>query len=253
MSDYNSSLPVRSEADGTDERLHAKIVDGTTPSQRATVDTDGNLHIENHANNPAGTDTVLKVSEQGSPNTDGFYNVSNNSIPSSSALVAHTRAASPASTDQIQRITAITSSTVHALDISLHDELGNAYSESNPLHVTFSEDGTSVNDYNTSAALAAAGTSNHDYTVTAGKTLHLSQIYASASGKLKIEVQIESGVATNVFASKFVGFNSTAETNILIPVGENIFIAAGVRVRIIRTNKDKQAEDVYSTISGHEV
>ena len=113
--------------------------------------------------------------------------------------------------------------------------------------------GDEINNFLLSAAVAAGASANHDYTVTAGKTLLLKQVWASASGKMKIEVQIETGAGTNVFNTRFVGFNSTANPNIEIPVKSVISVAAGVRVRVIRTNKDNQAQDLYSTISGNEI
>lgn len=127
-------------------------------------------------------------------------------------------------------------------------------SATNPIPVVLSVDntGTEINDYNTASAIAGGATSNHDYTVTAGKTLRLTQIEASASGKMKIEVQIETGVATNVFNTRFVQFSSTAETNMSISLRAPISVAAGVRVRIIRTNRDNQSQDLYSTICGQE-
>lgn len=254
MADYNSGLPVRTEADGTDERLHVKVVDGATPSQRMTVDTDLNAHVEMHGNDPAGVDRVVRTSEQGALTPDGVYDVANNTKPGNVGLVVHTRAASPGDAQQVIRQTGIDAGTVNAADVALFDENGVPFSASNPLPVTsVDSEGTEVNNYNTAAAVAANATSNHDYTVTVATTLKLSQIWASASGKLKIEVQIETGVATGVFNTRFVGFNSTANTNIQIPIGENISVAAGVRVRVIRTNKDNQPQDVYSTISGHEI
>lgn len=255
MSDYNSGLPIRSEADSTDERVHVKIVDGTNPAvNQVRVDSDNNLHTESHGNDPAGTDRVMRTSEQGHVSIDGLYHASNNTDPSNMGLVAHTRATSPADSDQTKRLTAITSSTVHALDIALHDESGANYSDTNPLPVTVVDnEGTEVNDYSTAAAVAAAATSNHDYTVTAGKTLKLTQVEATASGKAKIEVQVESGVASGVFATKWVMFNSTAETNMSLKIQEPVTVLAGVRVRVIRTNKDNQAQDLYSTVSGHEI
>lgn len=136
----------------------------------------------------------------------------------------------------------------------LKDEAGNPFTSANPLPVVMLEsEGVEINDYSTTATVAGGANSNHDYTVTAAKTLQLTQIEAAASGKMKIEVQIESGVGTNTFATKFVKFNSTADTNISITLKEPIAVAAGVRVRVIRTNRDNQAQDVYSTISGHEV
>lgn len=128
-------------------------------------------------------------------------------------------------------------------------------SPSNPVPVTISIDspGSEIDAYNTASAVAAGATSNHDYTVTAGKTLLLSQIEASASGKMKIEVQIETGVASGVFTTRFVQFNSTSNPNMSLKIGPVIAVAAGVRVRVIRTNKDLLAQDVYSTICGQEI
>jgi hypothetical protein len=132
---------------------------------------------------------------------------------------------------------------------------GAAVSATNPVPVTISTTvaGTPIQNYNTASSLAVGATSNHDYTVTAAKTFNFQRIWASASGKLKVEVQIETGAATGVFNTRFVGFNSTGTPNIDITVVSEVPVAAGVRVRVIRTNKDVLAQDVYSTIEGTEV
>lgn len=255
MADYASGLPVRTEADGADERLHVKVVDGTTPAQRMIVDTDGNAHAEMHGNDPAGTDRVVRTSELGALTPDGVYDVADNTKPGNIGLIASSRDAAPSDTTQTERLTSVTDGggTVKALDISLHDEDGEAYTAANPLPVTISEsEGTEVNDYNTAAAVAAAATSNHDYTVTALNTLTFTQFSASASGKCKIVVSVETAVASGVFTPKFVMFNSTANPNMDKTLREPMTVAAGVRVRIARTNLDNQAQDLYSTISGHE-
>lgn len=137
----------------------------------------------------------------------------------------------------------------------LFDEAGVAYSAANPLPVSISADisGDEINNYNTAAAVAGGASSNHDYTVSAAKTLLLKQIEASGSGKMKIEVQIETAAASGVFNTRFVQFNSTAQTNMSIHLEAPISVATGVRVRVIRTNRDNQAQDLYSTISGFEV
>jgi hypothetical protein len=255
MSDYNSGLPVRTEADGTDERLHVKIVDGTNPAvNQVTVDSDKNLHVEIHGNDPAGTDRVVRTSELGALTPDGVYDATDNTKPGNSGIIASVRDAAPSDSTQTQRITSVTNGTKRLLDISLHDEDGNVFSASNPLPVTsVDSEGVEINDYKTDAAVAVNATANHDYTVTAAKTLKLSQIWASASGKMKVEVQVETAVASNTFVTRFVAFNSTANANIEIPIRENITVAAGVRVRVIRTNKDNQPQDLYTTISGHEI
>ncbi len=121
-----------------------------------------------------------------------------------------------------------------------------------PVTVVSTTAGTSVDDYKDATAIAAGSSDNHDYTVTAGKTLILTQVEGSASGMAKMTVAIETGVATGVFTTKFVQFNSTATPNMLIAPIAPISVAAGVRVRCTMMNRDKAAEDLYSTICGTE-
>jgi hypothetical protein len=78
----------------------------------------------------------------------------------------------------------------------------------------------------------------------------LMQVEASASGKLKIEVQhTTDGLAYSTLA---VAFNSTATPNISIQLKKPFTLAgaASAAIRVIRTNRDNQAQDVYSTIVG---
>lgn len=71
--------------------------------------------------------------------------------------------------------------------------------------VTDSTPGTPINDYDTSAAIAGGASDNHTYTSTGN--FYLTQIEASASGKMKIEVQVNG-------TTRFVQFNSSSEPNI---------------------------------------
>jgi len=124
----------------------------------------------------------------------------------------------------------------------------------NPVPVVMEDSpGTHVNDYKDASAIAAAASDNHDYTVTALKTLHLNQVEASASGKAKMLISVETAVASGVFTTYWVQFNSTANPNMVVKLENPIAVAAGVRVRIIMTNKDNQTQDLYSTISGYEL
>lgn len=109
--------------------------------------------------------------------------------------------------------------------------------------------GSEVLNYNTSAALAAAASSNHDYTTT---NFLLQAVYASASGKMKIQVQVETAAASNVFNTVDVQFNSTASPNMEFALKSAYPVPAGAKVRVIRTNLDNQSQDVYSTIAGIE-
>ncbi len=131
---------------------------------------------------------------------------------------------------------------------------GSVNGPTNPLYVTDSDvTGTSVNSYKDASAIAAGASDSHDYTVTAGKTLYLSQVEASSSGKAKMILQVETGVATGVFNPYFAQFNSSASPSMSIHLEAPIPVAAGVRVRVVMSNRDLLAEDLYSTISGSEI
>lgn len=141
------------------------------------------------------------------------------------------------------------------LGVNINDASGNPFSTLNPLPVTFTVDnaGTEINSYADSTAVAAGSSAQQDYTVSAGKTFLLTQIESSGSGKMKVEIQIETGAATGVFTSKFVQFNSTAAPNCSIILKAPITVLTGVRVRIVKTNKDLLPQDLYATIIGQEV
>lgn len=152
-------------------------------------------------------------------------------------------------------ITSSTAGSTRPLDVALRDSSGSLYTAANPLPVTVTAGvpGTEVNNYNTASAIAAGATSNHTYTITTSKTFKIDKIWASASGKLKIEVQTSPD--GSVFTTKWVAFNSTATPNIDIYLGTFTISDSGTgsAIKIIRTNLDKQAMDVYSTLSGVEV
>lgn len=255
MADQNTALPIRSEADGTDERLHMKIVDGTNPAvNQASVDSDKNLHVELHGDDEGGTDRVVALSESGNVALNGDYDISDNTNPSSSALIAHDRSATHDRTTQNQRPTAVAGAADSVcLDISLHDEAGQPYSINNPMPVSLEEsEGDEIVDYQTSASVAKDASVEHDYTVTALKTFIGDSCWVSASGKIKLQVQVETGVGTDTYTTKFVAFNSTANTNIEVDFRKRIKVAAGVNIRLLITNLDNQTQDVYSTLLGIE-
>lgn len=127
-------------------------------------------------------------------------------------------------------------------------------SNTNPVPVTLeASPGTAVNDYKRAIGIVAGATDNHDYTVTAGKTFFFDQIESTGSGKTRMEVEIETGVATGVFNTRFVQFNSTADPNMHISLNNAIQVAAGVRVRAAMKNADLVSSDLYSTICGYEI
>jgi hypothetical protein len=258
MADQATSLPIRSEADGSDQRLHVKIVDGTNPAvNQVAVDGDKALKILNTGHNPTNSNVTLRLSELGAVTPDGVYDGANNTKPGNVGLIASTRSASPGDATQTMRATAVAgASNVTALDMSLHDASGNPFTVSNPLPVVLSDSsgGTQIFDYKDASAVAAAASDNHDYAVTAGKTLSLKQVIGAASGKAKMVVQASPDGTT--FTTIAVGFNSTANPNIIIPLSEYRLVSGtGAKVRVIMTNLENgtgMAQDLYSTIVGEE-
>ena len=253
MSDQLTSLPIRTETD-IHEKVQVKLIDSTA-TNFANIDADGNVHIKVHGANPAAGDEVLRLSESGNVALDGIYNATTNSNPSSAGLVASVRDAAPSATTQTFRPTGIANGTVHALDISLHDATGAAYSESNPLPVvTTQEPGTPVLDFKDDAAVAATtGTASHDYLVTATKKLKMIRVEATASGRAKFEVRISNDGTT--FDTVGVKFNSTATPNVEFDfVGVAKYITGtGATLRVVKYNLENKPMDIYSTIQGVEV
>jgi hypothetical protein len=146
MADFDSSLPIRSEADGLDQRVHVKMVDYSSPSGlgKQVEVADGNVHTYVNGKDAGGVERLLKLSEGGHVINDGVYDAVTNTDPSNIGLVGHVRGATPADADQTERLTAIVNGTVHALDVALHNSDGSAISSANPMVVNANIDG----DYN---------------------------------------------------------------------------------------------------------
>jgi hypothetical protein len=252
MADYDSALPIRSEADGSDERVHVKICDGTTPTQMATVDSDGNVYVQAHGKRADdAADVTLRLSELGNANTDGVYEADNNSLPSNTGLIACDRAAAPAATDQTLRLTGVqgTTDTTHwSLDVAMHDGDGEGIDDSHPLPikvVSGLSTGTPVFAYEKESAVAKDGTGTHTITPSADTEAKISQISASGSGKIKMEVKW-GPTASEVL--KYVAFNSTAQPNICWTLMEDLVLAETDSLIVTVTNLDNAAQDIYTTI-----
>ena len=264
MADIDSQLPVRSVADGDDERVHVKMVDFDDPSgvDKQVQVSEKKAHIRNHSKDSDGNDQEQLLSQEGHSLTNGDYDVSLNKRPSSNGQILHDRkntAEVPAEADQNKRPTAVAydngvDETVVCADISLHDEIGEPYSKSNPLPVSIEEsEGEEVHEHDESASVVTKNNSDEQtYTVTALKELELEQWGVSGSGYMKGELQIETGVGTGVFTTRDVLFNSTALPSPDRALKRPIKVDAGVIVKIVRTNLDNQAQSMYSFINGLE-
>lgn len=100
-----------------------------------------------------------------------------------------------------------------------------------------------IHNYDTTAAVAADATDNHDYTATGGIFLWKSVIW-SGSGNVKAEMQ-------NNAVTFAVGFlqGRQGDTKQLF-FDPPVEVAATQVARVIRTNRQGAATDVYSTIIG---
>lgn len=249
MADFDSSLPTaitdHTDPDGVDKQVEV--------SEKL-------LHNRTHGEDSDGTKRQLKLSQQGNANTDGDYDASNNKKPSSNAQILHDRAGtgvSPTETSQNLRPTAVEYddgvNTRVCSDVSMHDESGVPYSQSNPLPVSVSEsEGDEIEDYQTASALAKDATVDHDYTVSALKTFLGKGFHLSASGRIKYEVKLETAPASGTYNTKYVGFNSSATPDVDLPLRSILKQVAGANIRVTITNSDAKAMDVYSTLQGIE-
>jgi len=140
----------------------------------------------------------------------------------------------------------------NALPIS-KDNSANA--EANPIYVYNVANvvsGTEVHDYDTAAAIASDATSDHDYAVT-GTTFFLKSVIVAGSGNIKFEVQGGPTAGPTTIAVGFLtGRQGDTQQLFFDPPVEVLPAATGV-VRIIRTNRQGAATDLYSTIIGSDV
>jgi hypothetical protein len=321
MSDFNSSLPVRTEQDGD---VVVKLGDALVPSQQLTVNPDGSVNITDNAGSltvdavdldirdlafatdsvdVSGSDITATVTATDFDIRDLVFatdkvDVSGSAVTVSStdldirdlvfatdkvdvsgsviALDAATLAALESvtvsatdldirdlafATDKVDVSGSDITATVTATDLDIRD-LSSAtdsvaiadaagvplvINSDGSLNVVVQEDiGTETVNFSVATAVAGGATSNHDLVFASASRLY--QVLGSASGKLKVEVQIETGAATGVFSTICVRFNSTANPDCDMTLSKYAVIPAGARVRVIRTNRDVQPQDVYSTI-----
>lgn len=256
MSDYNSSLPIRTQNAGD---AIVKVADATTPGQQLAVNADGSLNITDNSSSITVDATDLDIRDLSSA-SDSILVLQSVHDDLNANVNLQIDNADVANGNPVPVSDAGGSITVDATDLDVRDlthasdsvKIGDgtdflAVNSNGSINVVVSNDipGNEICNYQTSAAVAAAASVNHDYTVTALNTFIGEQVVISGSGKLKAEV-LFNGVA------KFTAFNSTSEPNIIIPLLRTIKAAAGQVIRITITNRDNQAQDLYSTLMGIE-
>jgi hypothetical protein len=314
MSDYNSSLPIRTENAGD---AIVKVADATIPSQQLAVNADGSINVGDNGASLTVDATDLDIRDLDSAqdsvevlqathdNLNANANiqvadtdVSNaNPVPVSDAGGSLTVDATDldirdldSAQDSVEVLQATHdnlnananiqvgdadvgnanpvpvsdaggSVTVDATDLDIRnlsaaqdnvairdaggDEL--AINTDGSINVVLSNDvpGTEICDRKTTASVVANASTNHDYTVTAGKTLTLEGAQAAGSGKIKVQILVNGVI-------KFDDFNSTANPSIKVPMYRMVKATAGQVVRVTITNLDNQPQDLYSTIMGSE-
>ena len=186
MSDYNSSLPVRTEANGD---IVAKLCDGTTNTQILAIDT----------NEKIGISSIVGITSKGQATMENSFPV-------------------------------VLASDQSVLNVNV---VGSTAAE--PIH-----------DFDQADAIGAGNPDTHTYTATGAFKLH--RVFASASGKMKVDVWAGPAGTT---LQKAVGFNSTSNPNVDMVFENEIPVASGHIVEVVRTNLDKASMNMYSYINGY--
>lgn len=186
---------------------------------------------------------------------DAIYDGASNTKPSGSGIIAHTRDAAVDETHQVERITSTPGDDdKQALDVSISDGNGQKYTELNPLPVYNAESpGAEINDYDVAVDVLAnaGGVATHDYTVSGSVEFKVVDIRCAATNEGKFDLEIETGVATGIF-----NVVDTALVSASSPTTDLRFygkVAAGVIIRVSKTNFHNKDNNMYSTIQGLEI
>lgn len=235
MSDFNSSVPIRTEANGD---AAVKIVDGGTPSQALAVDASGRVSVASIQDISAGTQTNdVKITLDSEAVVLG----------AGAALIGEVKV-----TDGTDDLAVNTDGSINGRVVDAAGDIM-AVNADGSINVNLANSSSAVEYYdaNVGSAIAAAATSNHDRVLAAAEIF--TGFTVAASGKYKYEVRTDK-VLTATFVTVLVGFGTGAtDAPHMIVLPEPIDLASGKTIRIIRTNRDNQSQDLYSTIIGHAV
>jgi hypothetical protein len=140
----------------------------------------------------------------------------------------------------------------NALPVSANNT---ANSVTNPIFVYSTQDvvsSTEVHDYDTAAAVASDASDNHDYTVT-GTTFLLKSVIVSGSGNIKFEIQTGPVAGLSTVAVGFLNGRQGDTRQVNFEPAVEVPVTSTGTVRVIRTNRQGSATDLYSTIIGNDV
>ena len=129
-----------------------------------------------------------------------------------------------------------------------------ANTELNPIYVHNVDtvvSGEEIHDYDTAAGVASDATDNHDYAV-AG-TMLLKSVIVSGSGNIKFEIQTGPTASLATVAVGFLTGRQGDTKQVFFDPPIEVLAAGTGLVRVIRTNRQGAATDLYSTIIGYDV
>jgi len=129
-----------------------------------------------------------------------------------------------------------------------------ANTELNPIYVHNVDtivSGEEIHDYDTAAGVASDATDNHDYTVVG--TMLLKSVIVSGSGNIKFEVQTGPTASLVTVAVGFLTGRQGDTKQLFFDPAIEVPVTGTGLVRIIRTNRQGAATDLYSTIIGNDV
>jgi hypothetical protein len=109
-----------------------------------------------------------------------------------------------------------------------------------------------VHDYDTASAVAADATDNHDY-ATVNTTFLLKSVIVSGSGNIKFEVQTGPVASLATVAVGFLTGRQGDTKQLFFDPPVEVPVTSTGTTRIIRTNRQGAATDLYSTIIGLDV
>ena len=111
--------------------------------------------------------------------------------------------------------------------------------------------GSEIHDYDTSADIASDASDNHDYTAS-NTTFFLKSVIVAGSGNIKAEIQ--TGPLASLATDAVVFLNGKEGDTQQVFFDPAIEVTGtSPTVRVIRTNRQGSATDVYSTIIGNDV
>ena len=130
----------------------------------------------------------------------------------------------------------------------------NANTELNPIYVHNVDtiiSGEEIHDYDTAAAVASSASDNHDYTVVG--TFLLKSVIVSGSGNIKYEIQSGPIASLATVAVGFLTGRQGDTDQVFFDPPLEVPVTGTGTVRVIRTNRQGTATDVYSTIIGSDI